>query len=486
VDVYTRDLDVKLPRTRPWWRRWLRRVLIGILTFAVVEGARRAYNHHIVTARLQEALAELDRTDPGWRLKDIEAARAPVPDAENGARSVVAAAQHLPKDWPSREFGEAFSHLEPPEQLAPDKFALLCRGLKVVDAALKEARELAVRPAGRHRIHYPRNVINALLDDQLEVRRVTRLLVYEAMRQDHVGDKKGALTSCRAALNAARSIGDEPLPLSQLVRMGCVRETCEAVERTLAQSEPEADDLERLQRALEEEDRFPGLLIATRGERASIHELFDALESGDLRLSQFTGNEQTPSTREEWVFGWIIRDNIRADHSHYLSLMAQRIKDVQLPTHEQADAERRFVIDVPDLPRKAVLSRLLLKAVEMLGDPSRRKQAHVRCAAAALAAERYRCKHGAWPKSLEELVVSKMLSAVPLDPYDGEPLRFVRLPDGILIYSVSTDGKDDGGAINRENPTLPGSDLGFRLWDVKHRRQPPRAAPKIEHPAEPE
>jgi hypothetical protein len=111
-------------------------------------------------------------------------------------------------------------------------------------------------------------------------------------------------------------------------------------------------------------------------------------------------------------------------------------------------------------------------------------QALGRCAVAAVAAERYRLRHGTWPASLAALV-PEFLRQVPADPYDGQPLRYRRLPDGVLIYSVSTDGQDDGGTINRENPTFPGSDLGFRLWDVKHRRQPPRPAPQVEAPAEP-
>jgi hypothetical protein len=215
-----------------------------------------------------------------------------------------------------------------------------------------------------------------------------------------------------------------------------------------------------------------------------IHELFEALESGDLRLSQFAGNDRTPPTWEERFLGWIIRDNLRAEHPTYLSLMARRIEEAQLPLHEQEAAEREFVADVRNLPREAVLSRLMLPTVEKLGEPCRRKHAQVRCTAAGLAAECYRRKHGAWPGSLEELAASKMLSAVPDDPYDGEPLRYARLPDGILIYSVSTDGQDDGGVINREHQNLAGSDLGFRLWDVKHRRQPQRPAPQVEAPAE--
>jgi hypothetical protein len=60
-----------------------------------------------------------------------------------------------------------------------------------------------------------------------------------------------------------------------------------------------------------------------------------------------------------------------------------------------------------------------------------------------------------------------------MDPYTGEPLRFKALDDGILIYSVGPDGRDDGGKINRQQPLAAGTDLGFRLWDVAGRRRLP-------------
>jgi hypothetical protein len=36
---------------------------------------------------------------------------------------------------------------------------------------------------------------------------------------------------------------------------------------------------------------------------------------------------------------------------------------------------------------------------------------------------------------------------------------------------------DNGGHLDRQQPTAPGSDLGFRLWDVGKRRQPPAPLP---------
>jgi type II secretory pathway pseudopilin PulG len=101
-----------------------------------------------------------------------------------------------------------------------------------------------------------------------------------------------------------------------------------------------------------------------------------------------------------------------------------------------------------------------------------RSQAQLRCAVAATALERYRLAHGRWPDSLAALV-PEFLREVPTDPYDGAPLRFRRLVDQVIVYSVGADGEDDGGNVTWLHPNTPGTDLGFRLWNVDRRRQPP-------------
>ena len=105
----------------------------------------------------------------------------------------------------------------------------------------------------------------------------------------------------------------------------------------------------------------------------------------------------------------------------------------------------------------------------------RSQQALVACAATALAVERFRAANGHWPDRLDELVPA-YLKLVPLDPYDGQRLRFKRLADGVLIYSTGPDGIDDGGKVDRENPIASGTDMGLRLWDVAKRRQSARPA----------
>jgi hypothetical protein len=105
----------------------------------------------------------------------------------------------------------------------------------------------------------------------------------------------------------------------------------------------------------------------------------------------------------------------------------------------------------------------------------------MRSAAVGIACERYRLKQGRWPESLAKLVPD-YLPAVPLDPYDGKPLKMKSLDDGVVIYSVGEDGADKGGAQRLDNDRY-GRNEGFRLWNVKDRRipaPPPKLPPDDE------
>lgn len=58
-----------------------------------------------------------------------------------------------------------------------------------------------------------------------------------------------------------------------------------------------------------------------------------------------------------------------------------------------------------------------------------------------------------------------------LDPFDDKSLRMKTVPDGLVIYSIGIDRKDDGGMVipKIDEPT---ADMGFKLWNVPQRRQP--------------
>ena len=63
----------------------------------------------------------------------------------------------------------------------------------------------------------------------------------------------------------------------------------------------------------------------------------------------------------------------------------------------------------------------------------------------AIALKRFQLKHGKLPEALAELAPD-YLTTVPIDCFDGKPLKYHTNGDGTyLLYSVGEDGIDDGG-----------------------------------------
>src|SRR5262249_28006200 len=87
-------------------------------------------------------------------------------------------------------------------------------------------------------------------------------------------------------------------------------------------------------------------------------------------------------------------------------------------------------------------------------------------------------EHGAYPKELAELA-PKYLTQVPEDLFSGKPLIYRPADKGYLLYSVGTNGVDDGGQGHGEAP--PGDDLAGRipLPELKRRKESPRTRPRL-------
>jgi len=83
----------------------------------------------------------------------------------------------------------------------------------------------------------------------------------------------------------------------------------------------------------------------------------------------------------------------------------------------------------------------------------------------ALAALRYKAAHGRLPARLQDLVPD-FIDSVPLDPFDGKPLRYRKADDGFVVYAVGENGADDGGQTELVKDKR--LDVGFRVrWPRK-------------------
>src|SRR5207249_3780429 len=114
---------------------------------------------------------------------------------------------------------DSLHEVTPAARLAPWQVQELRAELQTAAPALAEARQLAGLPEGRFTIAWTADVVSTNLGDLDGVRPVINLLRLDAALRAQEKDGDGALASCRAALNASRSLGDTPPLIAQLVRL---------------------------------------------------------------------------------------------------------------------------------------------------------------------------------------------------------------------------------------------------------------------------
>ncbi|HLJ10190.1 MAG TPA: hypothetical protein VKU82_03320 [Planctomycetaceae bacterium] len=117
------------------------------------------------------------------------------------------------------------------------------------------------------------------------------------------------------------------------------------------------------------------------------------------------------------------------------------------------DAELTRLTESPELQQRFLPVLLLCRCHSFLFDRAliMKAQKARDTALVALALERYRRANGAWPESLAALV-PEFLDAVPLDPYDGNPIRFLMRGGRPVVYSVGLDRQDDTAAEAIQHP----------------------------------
>ncbi len=434
---------------------------------------------------LREAVTEVEAVDPHWRIEDIEAQRAAVPDAENSApiiRRAVARVRNA--NNVARSDLEGLRRLPAAVVLADQQYRTLIDCLEDVEAAVGPSLALARYPRGRFPLTYAPDGISTSLAHANDVAAV-HFCVLEPLTflLAHEGDLPGAAQACLATLNLGRAMGDEPFLMSYFIRRLHANNAVRGLERVLGQGVLPESVLAAVQSELAAEAAYDPWGLILRGERATAFQTLGAIQDGLVTASSLRdtgrvaaiiwGRRPPPVTVATFARDRLydtFRPDVRPAQAWALRHFTRLLETARLPWPERRVAAVTVATERASAPELARL--VLLDDVTESADLFQANRARLDSAVATVAAERYRLRHGRWPASLAALVPD-LLPAVPADPFDGRPLRYRRLDDGIVIYSLGPDGTDDGGSLDDSIPFRPGTDTGSRLWDESRRRQPP-------------
>jgi len=417
--------------------------------------------------QLAAVVARLDETDPPWRLADLQADHVVPPGEQDGAQLIPRFRALGRRPFTPRRADGRTVEFEPPNRRPDaDDVAAINAVLEGQDGALAIARSFVKTTGGHFSTAIAPTYIHTLLPNQGAMRDVYDLLDTEAEWLCWDGRPAAALHLVRTILAAARSLDGDVFLTSASIRMRGDRLAVRRAERILAQRVT-ATGLAEVQTALARQVEADAFWPAVRGERAGMNELFGELRAGRFSFTAALEGPLSPPRPLDpkvLVNDWIADPYLPTEQATFLDYLTRFYAVRSLPDH----AQRAALAGIVPVGRGTQFAREWARGLRNIHDTNLRTKAVLRCGTAGIAVERYRLRLGRWPAALTD-IPADLLPAVPLDPFDGKPLRFVTRTNGVTVYSIGQDGKDDGGADANASTNRQNGDVVFRLYDPDQR-----------------
>ncbi|MCC6486356.1 MAG: hypothetical protein IT364_02560 [Candidatus Hydrogenedentes bacterium] len=327
----------------------------------------------------------------------------------------------------------------------------------VTSTIAPELKQLAADTAMRSR--YPvdlRKAFAADLPQLAKVRELARQLALDSVHWTVAEDADQAAESIGAIIPLANSLSEEPLIISQLVRVAVLGIAYGNAEDAMNRSVFTDADLAKLDRTFASAlPPFQERMIMDRaviGEEAmGLHmvaalDLINGSELGEISALQSSGSGvlfwqlAAPAAGERMVM-----------MQFYNEMLGQAPADLAYEEHRANTADDQLV---RDLMFFSPLAAITAPAIGRAYDTEWRIRTQFDIARTAFAVERYRLAYSRLPETLDNLVPI-YLPEVPRDYYNPGmtfhrrfqgPLRYRQLADdSFVVYSVGPDWEDDQG-----------------------------------------
>ncbi|MHC4192607.1 MAG: hypothetical protein ACYS8I_00705 [Planctomycetota bacterium] len=410
------------------------------------------------------------------KLKDIRAAGYPVtfaeldawysiPDLEENAADVItnAFAYYTEWDYEKRKFLPIVGDEKLPprtEPLADETKSLIAVYLSDNQAAL----ELLHKGARIEHCRYPVDLsrgFDFLLHPLANIKKGVIFLHLEAVLNVENREPELAVHSIESIFGISRSLTKEPLLISQLVNIACKALAVEALERAVNRTEFTDVQLARLSDMLADARNLSTLSRAFVGEQCFAIAAFER-PSVLIDYLGLPGRPPGSPARRVVVAFYTLTGLLEKNAVVYLDLMSDCIEAYELPPHQRQKAFRSIEAKVNSLSQIHAFVRQSMSAIPRCVTRELNHIAKLRSAQTALAVQRYRLAEGRLPGALADLVPD-YLDTVPLDPFDGNDLRYKKLNVGFVVYSIGEDGKDDGGRERTSGSARSSYDLTFTV-----------------------
>ena len=359
------------------------------------------------------------------------------------------------KDWPN------------PEKAGKPATDIL-QALTKFEATMTELTLAAKeRPLCRYDIKYEAHFA-ALVPHLGPLRNFIRSFTLRALAHLANDDPKAALADTRMCLFLAESIRDEPLLISQLVRIACLQIATQPVWEGLKEGKWNAEQLAEIEKQLAEINLLDGYRISILGERDLANLAIDRMRDNPKLFDKLF--EDDDPNLKFISDGWLSHNQKRLNEMHVnfsqriVDIKARRIRpEIATAFIQELDARTKRKLPIYDM-----LSAILLPSIDKVAIKIGFTQTAVDHARIACHLELHKLKHKLYPAKLTGLE-----APLPHDPYTGKPYVYTPNPKGSYqLYGVGWNQKnDDSKVILKDNDRLDLSE-GDLVWSYLPTTQP--------------
>ena len=340
-------------------------------------------------------------------------------------------------------------------------------------AVLNQVTEATRRPRAQYELRYADGPFALLPHLAIHKSMAVKLRTRSAARVA-AGDTAGAAEDIDTILRLAELTGEDPVLIGYLVRVAIQSSAFSAFWDGTAQHAWSDTQLAAFQQRFEGLKQRDSLVKAFRGERLFGKTTFELMREGRLDPDTLGAMESDESGNS---FGWglVPRAWLLQNQAYHSKVLDQVVGALQRCDPERGIAAKGSIWETERVEQTVfntagrrfhpyrIFTHLLLPGLAKVHAKADRSLTTSRLAITVAGLERHRLATGRYPKALSDLV-PKWVPAVPLDPMDGQPLRYRLNADGTFtVYGIGPNQTDDNGVFESKQ----GQDLDW-VWPPSH------------------
>ena len=318
--------------------------------------------------------------------------------------------------------------------------------------------EASKKPKCRFDIEYEKGG-KMILPHLNSMRSAVRFLCLKALLEAEEDNMEKAFDILLIGLKVSNHLKDEPILISQLVRIACDNIIIECVESIADSKSITHGQATLMMNELSNHKDVKPFLKCMDGERILLGDWgFGRLIRGEVSRKELAGLitlQATLGDPKDWKYPLnvrllcylltspLYRPIIKKDYICHLTLLSKMQDNYNLPYYEVAQEIQNNSIE-RRVPRYCVFTRMSLPSLIRQQENLAKHQTNIEICRTGLALKIYKIANKTYPEKLEDLVPD-FLDEVPIDPFSGKKIIYNKYKNWFQLYSFGPNMQDDGG-----------------------------------------